>query len=215
LNRFVIRRFLKNIFGTFNYDPEKYWLDRGKTLDKERLYDGIQFRIQEKILVDYLTKLNFSTVLELGYGFGRISKVILDSFPNIVNYTGIDISPHNQEKTKRYVKSDKANFMVSTIQDFISETKFDLVISVYVLMHVKPNDINKVLNKSISLSRKHVINMDWFQKSKPSVHLGQAFIHNYKPIYKENPIISDVNQFLVSGIKPPTTIFHAFINSKT
>jgi len=128
LNRFVLRRFLKNIFGTFNYDPEKYWLDRGKTLDKEKLYDGKQFRMQEKILVDYLTKLNFSTVLELGYGFGRISKVILDYFPNIVNYTGIDISPHNKEKAKRYVKSDKANFMVSTIQDFISEKWWESLI---------------------------------------------------------------------------------------
>jgi 2-polyprenyl-3-methyl-5-hydroxy-6-metoxy-1,4-benzoquinol methylase len=214
MNRFVFKRALKNILGSFSYNPEKYWTERGKTLEKENLYDGSQFRIQEKALVEYLSKLEFSSVLEIGCGFGRITKLMINNFPNIKSYSAIDISPDNISKTKKLFDSQKINFQVSTIQNYNPSEKYDLVLSVYVLMHVPPKEIEQVIKKSVNLSQKHVVNVDWFEQQKSNIHLGHNFIHNYDEIYEKNPSNLKVKQVPIGMDNPPTSLFHAQIDHR-
>ncbi|HZA06476.1 MAG TPA: hypothetical protein VE619_02125, partial [Nitrososphaeraceae archaeon] len=68
------------------YNPQQYWTEQGK-IYKEQFRYNKNFKLQEQMLIDYL-KRNFSrssslTVLELGCGFGRITKLLLLNFPNI------------------------------------------------------------------------------------------------------------------------------------
>lgn len=204
---------MRNFLSCFRYDPEKYWRERGEVFYKEDPYNSDKFRQQEKVLLDYLSKLDFSSVLEVGCGFGRITKLVLNKFPNVLNYDAMDISRHQIENAKKYVQSDRVNFQISTVQDFKPSKKHDLVFSTYVLMHVRPDDISHVIAKLVSLSNKHVVNVDWYQESKPILREGHNFIHDYNRLYKENPAVKKVNQIQIPIKKPPTTIFHAEINS--
>jgi len=79
---------------------------------------------------------SFSTVLEVGCGFGRITKLLLSNFPDILEYVAIDLSADQIENAKKYVKPvietkehNPLNFIVSDIQSFQGEKKYDFVVS--------------------------------------------------------------------------------------
>ena len=114
---------------------------------------------------------SFSTVLEVGCGFGRIAKLLLSNFPNILEYIAIDLSPDQIENAKEFVKPaidtkehNPLSFIVSDIQSFQNERKYDLVISSEVLMHVLPSEIERVMIKIVDMSNEHIINIDWYKK---------------------------------------------------
>ena len=72
------------------YDPQQFWTEQGKTY-KEQFQYNEKFELQEQMLIDYLKKnvslSSFSTILEVGCGFGRITKLLLLNFPNIRELT--------------------------------------------------------------------------------------------------------------------------------
>ena len=75
---------------------------------------------------------SFSSVLEVGCGFGRITKLVLSQFPNIRKYTAMDISPHQIKNAREYVKEVRADinieFIVSDIKSLQVTEQYDLVI---------------------------------------------------------------------------------------
>jgi len=79
------------------YIPSEYWFERGKKY-RDEYRPNKYAELQENILLDYLKNIpissSFSTILELGCGFGRIAKLLLSNFPNIMEYIAIDLSPH-------------------------------------------------------------------------------------------------------------------------
>jgi len=84
------------------YIPNEYWFERGKKYKEEFRYNK-NSELQERVLLDYLKKIpssfsSFSTVLEVGCGFGRITKLLLSNFSNIQEYIAIDLSPDQIEK---------------------------------------------------------------------------------------------------------------------
>src|SRR5919109_3371302 len=154
-----------------SYIPNEYWFERGKKYRQEFRYNK-NSELQERILIGYL-KNNlsscFSSVLELGCGFGRITKLLLTEFPNILEYVAIDLSPDQRENAKEFIKPaidtnerNPVNFVVSDIQSFQNEKKYDLVVSAEVLMHVLPSEIEGVMTKFVGLSNEHIINIDWY-----------------------------------------------------
>lgn len=203
---------IRNFLSCLKYEPTKYWQKRGEVFYSEDPYDNTKFRQQEKAFLDYISKLDFSTVLEVGCGFGRMTKLVLNEFPNIVNYDAIDISKHQIENAKKHVQSDKVKFQQSTIQDFKPQKKYDIVFSTYVLMHVKPDEISPVITKLVGLSNKFVINVDWYQEPKPIIHEGHNFVHDYEKLYQTNPEVETVDKIRVPIEKPRTILFSAKIN---
>ena len=57
------------------YNPKHYWTEQGK-IYKEQFQYNKKFELQEQMLIDYLKKnvsfSSFSTVLEVGCGYGLI-----------------------------------------------------------------------------------------------------------------------------------------------
>ena len=158
------------------YIPDEYWFERGKKYRKE-FRPNKYSELQERVLLDYLKNIpssssSFSTVLEVGCGFGRIAKLLLSNFPNILEYIAIDLSPDQIENAKEFVKPaidtkehNPLSFIVSDIQSFQNERKYDLVISSEVLMHVLPSEIERVMIKIVDMSNEHIINIDWYKKN--------------------------------------------------
>jgi trans-aconitate methyltransferase len=179
---------------SFNYNPTEYWHERGKVYKKNFIYDKDK-RLQEELLIKYLDNIftdnqSLQSVLELGCGFGRITKLLLTNYPGIKEYLAVDLSPHQIENAKKYVGStgNKLTFYLSDIQSLNTNKKYDLVIISEVLLHVLPSDIDSVIKKVISLSNKHIINIDWYEDNLPPDYKKRAtynFIHQYEAIYKK------------------------------
>jgi len=122
-----------------SYIPGEYWAERGKEYKKNFKYSD-KFELQEQMLIEYLKKYSFSSVLEVGCGFGRITKLLLTNFPEITDYYAFDLSPHQIENAKINIKgvpkSESVQFAISDIQSFQSSKKYDLVIASEVLLHI-------------------------------------------------------------------------------
>ena len=205
-----------------SYNPGEYWKERGKVYKQNFKYDK-NFKLQEEILTDYLKNLSFSTVLEVGCGFGRVTRLLLSTFPQIKEYFAFDLSPHQIENAKLNIQDvngakEKIEFMVSDIQSFQSDKKYDLVIASEVFMHVLPSEINRVIRKLINYSGEHVCNIDWYEEKPPRKAESFNFIHHYEKIYKDIPLVREVHRIpivkkgLLSKVDTKQSIFHAMLN---
>lgn len=203
------------------YIPREYWLERGKVYKQEFQYNK-KFKLQEQMLIGYLkNNISFSTVLEVGCGFGRITRILLSNFPEIREYIAVDLSPEQIENAKNYVmEADKrgvVRFIVSDIQSLEINSKYDLVIAPEVLLHILPSEIKDVIVKLVSWSRKNIVNIDWYEDIPPQKAAPHNFIHQYEKIYSETPHVSRVvrtpiaKKGLLSGIDTKQSIFHAVI----
>jgi ubiquinone/menaquinone biosynthesis C-methylase UbiE len=203
------------------YIPREYWIKRGKVYKQEFQYNK-KFKLQEQMLTEYLKKnISFSTVLEVGCGFGRITRILLSNFPEITEYIAVDLSPEQIENAKNYVmEEDKrgvVRFIVSDIQSLEINSKYDLVIAPEVLLHILPSEIKEVIAKLVRWSRKNIVNIDWYEDIPPQKAAPHNFIHQYEKIYHEVPHVSQVirtpivKKGLLSGINTKQSIFHAVI----
>jgi trans-aconitate methyltransferase len=202
-----------------SYSPFDYWKERGKIYKKNFHYDKYKI-LQEEFLLDHLDSLNnFHSVLELGCGFGRITKLLLTRYSEIQEYLAVDLSPHQIENAKTYLDSISflhkgLEFQVSNIQSFKSEKKYDLVILSEVLMHILPSEIDSVIGKLVSLSNKHIINIDWFEEALPQKIASHNFIHPYELLYKKYSEVSSVQRISIrrkkifGSIDTRQSIFH-------
>jgi hypothetical protein len=65
------------------------------------------------------------------------------------------------------------------------DKEYDLVILSEVLLHILPTDIDSIIKKLITLSKKHIINIDWYEENPPTSQASHNFIHQYEAIYKK------------------------------
>lgn len=180
------------------------------------------FRLQEKILLDYLQGITpFSTVLEVGCGFGRITKLILSNFSEIREYIATDLSPHQISEAEKYLNGLRSSrplrFIVSDIQSLDLKNKYDLVLASEVLMHVLPSDIERVIGKLVDMSSRHVIDIDWYEEKLPRDVAPHNFVHQYEKIYRQFRKVKEVIRIpitkkgLVFKHDTKQSIFHATI----
>ena len=68
---------------TTDFDVNKYWLERGRTYLGEHRTPPEFHRLQEHLLLDVLKRGNIpmKRVLELGCGFGRITRLLAREWP--------------------------------------------------------------------------------------------------------------------------------------
>lgn len=140
-------------------------------------------------------------ILEVGAGFGRISKLILERFhENIDEYVLLDISKDQLQNARMYLEKNlgaailekvDVKYIQCNFMDFVNlENKFDLVLAVEVLMHVLPKDIQKAIDALISVSQKNVLTIDWYEHKKPEKEIAaHNFIHDYPTLYINNPLV--------------------------
>ena len=204
-----------------SYVPKEYWLERGKLYKQEFQYNK-KFKLQEQMLIDYLKKqVSFSTVLEVGCGFGRITKLLLSNFPEITEYVAVDLSPEQIENAKKYVsgvdKRTALRFIVSDIQSLQLDSKYDLVIAPEVLLHILPSEIKDVIARLEGWSKRNIVNIDWYEEEVPRKAAPHNFIHQYEAIYRQMPRVARVTRIpiiksgMFSKVDTKQSIFHAVL----
>jgi len=165
------------------YDPISYWTEQGKTYYKDFVYTP-QFAAQETALLGYLENLHFESVLELGCGFGRISRLIKRNFPNITKYCAIDIS-QDQLKIAKEICPSGITFWCNDVLNYHAKQQYDLVIAVELLMHIKPENIKVMVDKMIDWSKHHIVSVDYYEE-KPIELQPHNFCHDYFTLYDYN-----------------------------
>ena len=203
---------IKNDYLKPNYVPEKYWKKRGKNFENEKIYENSFYRDQEKKLLSFLDTLQFKSVLEVGCGFGRLTKLLLSRY-DIDDYFAIDISPDLLQKSQETFKNyNKIEFQVSDITNFKTNKKYDLVIGTEVLMHVTPNEILENLKKLVSVSNRYVVNIDLYNKTEITLPKPHCFIHQYDSLYRTIPSVVKVTK---DQINEKQALFYVLVNDQT
>jgi len=199
-----------------NHRATDFWLAWGKTYKEQ--FDaalesrGQAFALQEQMLLDYLSGLKLDSVLEVGCGFGRITKLVMERF-NPKEYIAIDLSPDQLENARKYVNDDRVEFFNYSIEEFrCFPEKFDLVLACEVLMHIPPEDIVAVMYKMAMLARKggQIVHVDWYQQPVPQIAKDNfCFVHDYEKIYGPDWTVKRIE---IGDIRQ--SIFHAQLSKR-
>lgn len=188
------------IQAAIDFDPIAYWQEAGKNAqspDHEKNFvDGPAFRHQEERLLEAISHLEFTSILEIGCGFGRITKLLRERYPD-AEITAIDLSPERLVSTRAKV-GNSIELVASTVQSFdpppVDERTtrtWDLVLAVETLMHIPPNEIESVVRKLASLSDRYVVHLDW-DKSLGSAPISpHNWLHDYRKLHDGQLTISE------------------------
>lgn len=174
--------------NTDNFYDKTWTNNRSINYYQDFNWNNIDYHIQAATLSDWLKSIRLSysldTVLELGVGFGRITKIVYDILlPKF--YLGIDISSHQIKNAREYLGpiSQRVAMINADIIDLQIEKDnpgYDLVIASEILMHIKPEHIKQVIKLMVDCSNHDIINIDWnFGK----IESDFCFIHDYDKLY--------------------------------
>jgi SAM-dependent methyltransferase len=192
-NLSFLRPFVKKIFpGFFKYDTIKYW----KEVEGPHYFEywkknfenkGI-WKIQEVKFIEHLKNIEFDSVLEYGCGYGRILKLVEDTFPDVLIY-GCDLSKHQIINGIKYL-GNNSKCQLFTIEDItipLGDNNFDLVYTVDVLLHQTPDLIDNVRNELYRVSKKYIVLFEG-TFSDEEIKKDVEVIQNDKTCYKHNHI---------------------------
>jgi cyclopropane fatty-acyl-phospholipid synthase-like methyltransferase len=175
-------------------DVTNFWLEAGKiyadTIDC-KIYKHQEINFLE-IIQKELDLKKLETVLDIGVGYGRLAKIILDNSPRIKQYDGIDISQDQLDRSFDYIRELGPHIYSGLrfdFEDIVIDNwpKYDLVISTE-FMTCLPYSVKSVVNKMIAMSKKYVVNLDHYtnprQKSLEDNVLRNW--HDYPKHYNES-----------------------------
>ena len=177
-----------------------YWLEHGKTYKDEIDFTGPAYQAQEKALLSVLSNLEFESVLEVGAGFGRITRLLVNSgFQG--DYLATDVSNDALDELNKYMGQTQA--VSRTLLDLDSansedyDKKWDLVLSVEVLMH--RDNLIKDIRTLLSLSKKYVVIVGWWHPT----FKGEAPGCYHHDLFKFTDLITQnqVMAFDIPGVK--------------
>lgn len=169
-----------------------HWTDtRSKDYYPTFDFTNTDFHIQEQALAKELRNVvpnQHIKVLELGMGFGRITKILARDCI-IDEYLGIDISNEQIKNAKDYLDKrweeiHAQSFVcdITKLSIINRHSYYDLVMAAETLMHIKPDDIERVIKLMVNSSKHDIINIDWnFDK----IESDFCFIHDYHKLYTE------------------------------
>ena len=171
------------------FNVNEYWLKRGRTYHQEDRLTGEYHRLQEQFLLDILREasLPIRRILEVGCGFGRITKLLAQRFPQ-AHITAVDLSPDQLTNAQSYC----AGLRNITFRqyDFYSWEPlpgsfydYDLAVAVEVFLHQPVDSLLRILS-NVSSVAKYIVNVDW-SENWPWKTPEHVWIHDYAALYRD------------------------------
>jgi SAM-dependent methyltransferase len=168
-----------------NFDVNAYWLKRGRGYAAERL-PGEYHRLQEQFLITVLREggLPMNRVLELGCGFGRITKLLANSFPKS-EIMALDLSPEQLDNARRHcadlTKIAFRRFDFYSGESFPGTEPWDTTIAIEVFLH-HPESLLRDLITRLAQVTGFIVNIDWSETWSWGTP-EHVWIHDYAALY--------------------------------
>lgn len=121
-------------------------------------------------------------ILEVGPGWGRLLKAILEKNISFKNYYGIDISRENIAYLKNTFQIPNIHFIHGNIEDIKLDTTFDIIISSLTFKHMYPSFEKALTNISQYMNKKGMVFFDLLKEGNIAYFEedGVTFIRYYK-----------------------------------
>lgn len=146
-----------------------------KYKDNPNVFSGSPMPVLEKAL----KYISGGTALDLGVGNGRNAIYLLSKNFDV---TGVDMSEEGIELLRNRVpEGSKLKLIVSSVLDFETDEKFDLVCAIGLLHFLNVEDINKLIVKIKKLTRDGGINVI-------AVRMTQNFRQDLPHIFEPNEL---------------------------
>ena len=181
----MLKRLIRKLVGMSkgNYQPREFW---DKWAD-DFIKDPWQIRThpQHQWLLKKIKTLKPKSIFEVGCGFGRNIKFLIENGIKPNSITGLDISGRMIKLARDYINNNRVKLSVISIEKFAEIKNFDLVFTHGVLMHIPPNNTEKALDNIIRISKKHLILIEQnYSPPKSDKSSSYTFVHNYKDMLK-------------------------------
>lgn len=168
------------------FDVNDYWITRGRGYASEH-FPREYHRVQEQFLLHTLKTagLPFPRILELGCGFGRVTRLLAGAYPQ-ARITAIDLSEAQLQNARQYCEG-RPNVEFAAY-DFYSGAPFpgerhDLAVAIEVFLH-HPETFLPQLLRRLSAACDCIVNIDWSEEW-PWPRPEHVWIHDYAALYRE------------------------------
>lgn len=187
--------YYKDLWTKPNNHGTIFWRDVDFNKNEYKLQEHIFRQLLKSIKrlnKEYVPSREISSVLEVGVGTGRMTKIVREELPDIKNYMAVDINdPVRWEGGTPYPMFAREN-IVELMRYWSQDNKtmigggYDLILASEIFMHIKPEDIEHTIKGLVNcLAPKGlIINIDWF--FEPNALSEWCFIHDYHKMYEEN-----------------------------
>lgn len=183
-----MKTLIKKIIWSFlgGYRPRRFWDSLANSFLKD-CYQ-VELHSQHGWLLGKIKLIKPRKILEIGCGFGRNIRFLIDNGFDPEKITGIDISPKMIKNAKKYIDSEKVKLLIADAGKLpFKSSSFDLVMVHGVFMHVLPSQIERAIKEAVRVSNKFIIDIE--QNYLPSKKTGSSFfytfVHDYEKIYKK------------------------------
>ena len=138
------------------------------------------------------------TCLELGANIGMNLKALNLLVPGC-RYTGVEVNPTAFEELVR----NGAEGYCSSIEDFETDLKYDLVFTKGVLIHLNPDSLLETYRKMASLSREYVMICEYFNPTPVGIdyrgHKDKLFKRDFAGEFLDaNPGFDQISEGFIS-----------------
>jgi len=141
------------------YEPVRFWEEVGAADWNVPRYWSPAHEAQAKEIRRLLRWVEFSSILDVGCGDGRLADLLLLLQP-FARYTGVDVSPDALARVQE--RYPEAELHRSALWDWSAEGRqWDLVVCSEVLMHVPHEHFGPAMELLMGAARKLLI-VDWY-----------------------------------------------------
>lgn len=163
-----------------------YWRRRGASyageIESRKL--APVYAAQTEEILDRLGDLSFSSVLEVGCGFGRIGSAVIERYGK--PWVGLDLSRAQLVEARRRGDRLRPHLVEGSATSLpLRNESFDLVLAVEMLMHIPPEHVRRALGELLRVSRRHVVHVDWFEDYLAGFQTGWCWVHDYSRLWTE------------------------------
>ena len=161
------------------------YIERNKSLEEvNHIYKESTGITVEQIYAKFFSVIDKkSTILELGCNIG-LNLNILQKL-GFTELYGVEINKKAYEIARK--NNPKINFINSSIEDYQSQEKFDLVFTSGVLIHIHPSILPVIINKIINLTRKYIFGFEYYADTLTEVkyrdHLNLLWKQNFPKLF--------------------------------
>ena len=110
---------------------------------------------------NFLTFTGQERILEIGPGYGRLLKTLLQRGHPFEEYIGLDLSPPRIAKLTTQFGAHNIKFIVGNCDSYEPDESFDLVLSSSTFEHIFPSAQNALCNISTALKSKGTVFIDF------------------------------------------------------